>query len=269
MPGVTALQLRVPSQAGLPGQQAPPSVPHEAHALLTQAWLTPHTVQLAPVPQADAKVPGSQPLASQQPPLQEPAVQPQVPDAQASPWLQEDPAQQLSPFAPQWPLQAPPEQPTSAPQTAQAPPEVPQAAGLLPVSQPFSSQQPPAQLQAQVPFEQARLAPQAGAEAQQACPSPPQVSHLPATQACPALHTLQAPPVMPHAAAALPNSQPLPSQQPPGHEPAVQPQVPPEQARPALQAVPPQHDWPLPPQLAQLPPLQFWLGPQALQLPPE
>jgi hypothetical protein len=166
-----------------PAQQAPPSVPHGAQLPPAQSWSAPQTRQLAPVPQAEAVVPGSQPLASQQP-LQEAAVQLQAPPEHSKPSLQAVP-QQLWPTAPQLPVQLPPVQPTSVPQTLQLPPPEPQAVLLLPVSQPPSSQQPAQELalQTQAPFEQARVAWHGLAPLQQVCPGPPQLSHLPPTQA--------------------------------------------------------------------------------------
>jgi hypothetical protein len=173
------------------------------------------------------------------------------------------------PIVPQG-TQLPLEQVTPAPQTLQLPPVVPQAEFAFPVSQPLSSQQPEAQelaVHTQLPLEQARLAPQGLPLVQQTCPKPPQVSHLPSEHACVPLHAEQLPPGAPQAAELFPDSQPFASQQPAVQEAEVQPQVPAAQARPGLQAEPPQQACFSAPQAPHAPALQFCPGLQALQLP--
>ncbi len=221
---------------------------------------------LPPWPHAESAVPGRQPRVASQQPLQLPVVQPQVPLEQAKPVPHVAP-QQASPRPPQG-TQLPLEHVTLVPlQTLQLPPVVPQAELAVPVSQPDSSQQPllhELALQTQLPFEQARLALQV--VPQQSWPNPPQDVHFASKQDSVAVQTAQLP-ATPQAADVSPDSQPVASQQPVAQDAEVQPQVPPEQARPVLQSDPPQQACLFPPQAAHAPAVQLSPGGQTAQAP--
>jgi hypothetical protein len=246
-------------------------MPQGVQAFERQPSLGPeHDVQLAPpVPQAEYAVPARQPKAGSQQPAQPlPLLQTQEPPEQVRPVPQVVPLQHASPTPPQA-TQAPLAHVRPLPHTLQLPPVVPQAELGLPVWHPVSPQQPVAHeaaVQTQLPLEQARFALQV-VPLQQTSPKAPQESHFPAEQLWEPLQTAQLPPAAPQAAELLPNSQPLPSQQPLAHEAEVQPQISPEQASPGLQTEPPQQASLSAPQPLHDPELQFWPGLHALQLP--